>query len=158
MKRIFASIATVLCTLLLAGCTTLTSLTGIGGYNNAGILMGGTVKRQFNVQLIECVGNASSQSVTAVMAVTNTGPNAFVYIGGSLNGSVAIDSYGSTSKPYNSAGHQYDLPSGVVVRVEIDRIEPVRPGTPMFQSLDISFGSGKDNTVRFRNVPIIWTN
>lgn len=159
MKRAVLIIGILLGTAILTtGCTTLAAITGVGGYDNAGVLTGGLVKGQFRVQLIECVGNASSQNVTAIMTVTNTGPNAYVYIGGSLNGSVAVDSDGRTSKPYNSAGHQYDLPSGVVVRVEIPRIEPVRPGTPMFQSLDISFGGGKDNTVRFRNVPIVWTN
>lgn len=154
MKKILIKTA-----LLLAVTAFLSSCSILGmGYGNVGVLTGGLVKGQFQVQLIECVGNASSQSVTAVMAVTNTGPNAYVYIGGSLNGSVAIDSYGSTSRPYGSAGQQYDLPSGVVVRVEVPRIEYVRPGTPAFQSLTISFGGGKDNTVRFRNVPIVWTN
>ena len=129
------------------------------GYEDiARVATGGMVKGQFRVQLIECVGNASSQNVTAVMSVTNTGPNAFVFIGGNLDGSLAVDSYGSTSKPYNSAGHQYDLPSGVTVRVEIPRIEPVRPGTAMFQMLRISFGGGKGSTIDFRNVPIVWSN
>ena len=132
-------------------------LTGMG-YTTGSLATGGIVKGQFHVQLIECVGNASSQNVTAVLAVTNTGPNTLVYIGGNSDGSLAVDSYGSTIKPYNSAGKQYDLPSGTVVRVEIDRIEPVSPGTPMFQILRISFGSGHNNTIDFRNVPIVWAN
>ena len=138
---------------LLASCAVIGQ-----GYHNLGITTGGLVKGQFRVQLVECVGNASSQNVTAVLAITNTGPNSYQFIGGSLDGTVAIDSYGSTSKPYGSAGVQCDLPSGVVVRVEVPRLEPVRPGTPMFQSLRVSIGSGKDNIVNFRNVPIIWSN
>lgn len=154
MKKTIFQINLLLGTMLLASCAAL----GIGGFGNLGVgtVTSGTVDRQFYVQLIECVGNTSAQSVTAIMAVTNNGPNAYRYIGGSLNGSVAIDSNGYTSKPYNSAGKQYDLPSGVTVRVEIDRIEPVAPGTPSFQSLTISLGSGQNGSVMFRNVPIVW--
>jgi hypothetical protein len=146
--------------LMLAAATFILSSCAIlgMGYDNVGILTGGLVKGQYRVQLVECLGNASSQNVTAVLAVTNTGPNSRLFIGGSLDGSVAIDINGYTAKPYSSAGVQYDLPSGVVVRVEIPRIEPVRPGTPMFQSLTITVGSGQGNSVRFRNVPIVWTN
>jgi hypothetical protein len=153
---------------VLTSCSTLTALTGIGGYGNTGgvggigglggVLTGGYVKGQYSVQLVECTGNASSQSVTAVITITNTGPNDRAYIGGSLDGTVAIDSNGATAKPYSSAGVMYNLPSGVVVRVAVEDIGPVRPGTPMFQSLQISIGSGRDNTVNLRNVPIVWTN
>lgn len=159
MKKRLLNVCLLLGTVLLASCAAL-GLGGYGGgYGNAiGTVTSGTVKGQFHVQLVECVGNASAQSVTAVLSVTNTGPNAFKYIGGSLDGSLAIDNFGATSKPYGSAGQQYDLPSGVVVRVEIPRIEPVRPGAEFFQILSISMGGGKDNMVSFRNVPIVWTN
>ncbi len=134
------------------------ALFGIGGYGGTGGGIGRTavVNRQFRVQLVECVGSASDQSVTAVLAVTNTGPNTTAYIGGSCNGSVAIDDFGSTAKPYACSGTYYDLPSGVTVRVEIPNINPVRPGTAMFQSLQINIGSGKDNMADFRAVPITW--
>ena len=166
MKKIILKNVIFLVTILFMSCTALNIPTGTNGYDgtggygniNIGSVTRGTVKGQFQVQLIECVGNASSQNVTAIMLVTNTGPNAYLYIGGSLNGSVAIDSHGMTSKPYGSAGQQYDLPSNVTVRVEIPRIEPVRPGTPMFQSLGISFGTGANNMIYFRNVPIVWSN
>ncbi len=92
------------------------------------------------------------------MAVTNVGTNSSAYIGGSLNGTMAIDSNGSTIKPYSSAGTYYELPSGVTLRVEIDRLQPVMPGTPMFQTLRVSIGSGNDNVADFRNVPITWMN
>jgi hypothetical protein len=141
---------------LLSSCA-LPGMFGMG-YDNAGILTGGLVQGRYRVQLVECLGNASSQNVTAILAVTNTGPDSHQFIGGSLDGSVAVDMNGYTAKPYDSAGVQYDLPSGVTVRVEIPRIEPVRPGTPMFQSLTVTVGSGQGNSVRFRNVPITWTN
>ncbi len=154
--RIFAVIAiTVMAALAINSCTTLAMLTGYGG---TGVGIGGTVvvKRQFQVQLVECVGSVSGQSVTAVLAVTNVGPNDSAYIGGACNGSVAIDDFGSTAKPYACSGTYYDLPSGVTVRVEIPNINPVRPGTAMFQSLQINIGSGKDNIADFRAVPIVW--
>jgi hypothetical protein len=64
--------------------------------------------------------------------------------------SVLTDPYG--------AGINYQLPSGVMVRAEVPRIEPVAPGTPMFQTLRISLGGGSDMFVDFRNVPIVWTD
>jgi hypothetical protein len=96
--------------------------------------------------------------VTAIVTVTNNGPNDRRWIGGSLDGTFAVDVNGITSKPYNSAGINYQLPSGVMVRAEIPRIEPVAPGTPMFQTLRVSFGGGSDKFVDFRNVPVVWTN
>ncbi len=143
---------------MLASCTTTTVLTGGSGYDNVSTVGSLLSRGQFRVQLVECVGNAGSQSVTAVLAVTNRGPNTHCYIGGSVNKSVAIDDWGYTSKPYNSVGTHYDLPSDVVVRVEVPRIEPVRPGTPKFQILRINIGSGESSLATFRNVPITWSN
>lgn len=154
IKSILFSTYLPLCIALFVSCSAMIPPVGTG--RSMRVVTEGTVKGQFRVQLIECIGNTSSQSVTAILAVTNTGPNTHFYIGGSSNGSMAVDSYGSTVKPYNSAGKHYDLPSGVVVRVEIDRIEPVRPGTPGFQTLRVSLGVGDNNIIDFRNIPIIW--
>jgi hypothetical protein len=137
--------------------TSCTILTGTGGHLGTGVGIGSTVvvNRQFRVQLVECVGSASEQSVTAVVAVTNTGFNESAYIGGSGNGTVAIDSYGTTTKPYAFSGTFFELPSGVTVRVEVPNIGPVHPGAA-FQSLQINVGNGKYNIADFRNVPITW--
>ena len=159
MKRPTLIISLLLGAVMFTSCSTYNALMGTNYGTVVGPVTEGVVKRQFRVQLIECIGNASAQSVTAMIAITNMGPNAHLYIGGNSDGSMAVDEYGVTSKPYNSAGVHYDLPSGVTVRAEVDRINPVRPGAAMFQTLRISIGSGnKDNIVDFRNVPIVWEN
>lgn len=155
MKNLLINLCLPAVAIILASCSILT--TTVGGLNDVGIGTSRLVKGKYAVQFVECIGNASDQSVTAVLSITNTGPNGYEYIGGSLDGSLAIDNNGYTSKPYNSVGSQYDIPSGATVRVEIPNINPVRPGTPVFQVLRISIGSGKGNMVDFRNVPIVWS-
>jgi hypothetical protein len=155
MKIIAAAAMTVMAALVMTSCTTLAMLTGYGGM---GVGIGSTVvvNRQFRVQLVECVGSVSGQSVTAVVAVTNTGFNDSAYIGGSGDGTVAIDSYGTTAKPYAFSSTHYELPSGVTVRVEVPNIGPVHPGASVLQSLKINIGNGKDNIADFRAVPVAW--
>ncbi len=145
---------------MFASCSTLASMAGGNYTGTTAVITEGVAKKYFRVQLVECIGYASSQSVTAVIAVTNTGPNDHLYIGGSTDGTMAVDEYGVSSKPYSSTGTHYELPSGVTVRVEVDRINPVRPGAALFQTLRISIGSGdrQTNVVDFRNVPIVWEN
>jgi hypothetical protein len=154
-RTISAAAMTATAALMMTSCTI---LTGIGGYLGTGVGIGSTVvvKRQFHVQLVECVGSVSEQSVTAVLAVTNTGFNDSAYIGGSGDRTVAIDSYGTTAKPYAFSGTFFELPSGVTVRVEVPKIGPVHPGATVLQSLKINIGAGKDNIAGFRNVPIVW--
>ena len=149
--------------LLFNSCSIISQHTGIGIENTNGnvnnrVITSGIINGQFRVQLVECTGNASSQNVTAIITVTNIGQNAKMWIGGSTDGTLAIDSYGITSKPQSGSGGLYDLPSGVTIRVEVKKIEPVRPDTPMFQILKINVGSERDNVVQFKNVPIVWTN
>ncbi len=143
---------------LVIGVALLTAC-GMWGYGSGGAYTtGGLFKRQFHVQLVECVGSASLQNVTAVLTITNDGPDTGLYIGGNSDGSLAVDNLGNTSKPYSSAGRYYKLPYGVTVKVEVERIGPVRPGTSMFQILSVSVGSGENSVVSFRRVPIAWAN
>lgn len=149
----------ILALLSLASCSTLNPYIGGLGTamgisdNSSGIVLG-----QYQVSLVECIGNASAQSVTAVVIITNRGPNDKQFIGGSLNNTIAIDNYGTSYIPYNSAGVLTDLPTGVPVRVNINRIEPVMPGISMFRLLRVSIGGKAKSSVEFRNVPIVWGN
>ena len=108
----------------------------------------------YRVELIECRGYHSAQMVTATLMITNRNANTRAWVGGSPN-SYAIDDQGRRSQPYSSSGVLADLPTGVPVRVTIERIQPVFH-TTMFRHLQISIGGGDKNRVTFRNVPIIW--
>jgi hypothetical protein len=146
----------VLCPALLSSCSTFRTFVG----NSISTVFDPTVSTlgQFHIRLIECTGSTTLQSVTAIIEITNTGTNSRAYIGGSTNGSLAVASDGSTIKPYSSTGKYCELPTNVTVRVAIERIEPVMPGTPFFQILRIGIGDGNDNKAEFRHVPIVWTN
>ena len=118
---------------------------------------GGGVSRagQYTGQIVEVTGNAGNQNVTVVVMITNTGANTRQYIGGSTDGTMAVDVNGNTLKPYSSTGVNTELPSGVPVRVTIARMEPIPPGTPMLRTVRVSIGT-RNNMLEFRNVPIIW--
>jgi len=90
-----------------------------------------------------------------VVTITNRGTNERKYIGGSLEGTMAVDIQGNTLKPYSSSGVLTELPTAVPVKVTIDRFGPILPGTPMLRTLRVSIGS-RNNIVEFRNVPIVW--
>jgi hypothetical protein len=168
MKRriliLMAGAVMAVAAVLMTGCSLLTSLRNTQGYGGmadvaAGLgLRGGMVRGQYYVELVRCVGSSSAQEVTAVVAITNQGPGGGLYVGGSSDGTLSVDGFGNTAKPYGSAGTYYEFPSGVTITAEVPRIGPVRPGSAVFQILRISVGSGDGNTIDFRNVPIVWEN
>jgi len=116
---------------------------------------GGAFSGNFSAQVIECFGNAGNQEITVVLMMTNVGFNEKFYVGGSLNGTMAVDVGGNTLKPHSSTGNLYEFPTGVPVRVTIERISPIMAGTPMLRTLRVNIGTSK-NIVEFRNVPIAW--
>jgi len=109
---------------------------------------------KFSVQIIECFGNASTQEIAVVLMITNNGFNERRWIGSASN-TMAVDNQGNTLKPFRSAGVLLDFPTGVPVRVTIERMGPIFAGTPMLRILRVEIGSSK-NIVEFRNVPIVW--
>ena len=113
-----------------------------------------TTTPDFRVELVECIGNHSAQSVRVTLIVTNRKANQRAWIGSSSH-SYAIDDQGRTSRPHSSAGVSTELPTGVPVRVTIERFEPVFH-TMMFRHLQISIGNSETNRVVFKNVPITW--
>ena len=147
MNRFVLKLATVVSFACLSSCFILEGPFG----GNVGFVV---TTPDYRVELLECRGNHSAQTVTATLIITNRNANARVWIGGSPN-SYAIDDQGRRSQPYSSSGVLTDLPTGVPVRVNIERIQPVFH-TNMFRHLQFSIGSGEKNQVVFRNVPIIW--
>ncbi len=109
---------------------------------------------QYVATLVHCTGNTTEQELSVVLMITNTEFNAEAWVGG-YGGTVAIDGRGNTLTPYHSAGYFHDFPTGVAVRVTIERLGKIMPGTMMLQSLTVSIGSS-GNVVEFRNVPIVW--
>ena len=156
MKILFASFSFLRCSgfaislflcALLGSCAWLYPVIQTsGGISRAG---------QYSAQVVECVGNAGNQSITLVLMITNTGPNTQQFICGNSGGTMAVDVYGNTLKPYSNTGINTELPSGVPVRVTIARLEPIPPGTPMLRTVRVSIGT-RNNMLEFRNVPIVW--
>ena len=109
----------------------------------------------FTVTVAQCTANAGTQEMTVVVMITNTGPNDQKWVGGSNDGTMAVDVRGNTLKPYTSAGWLHEFPTRVPVRVTIERFGPIVPGTAMLRTLRVSIGSNS-NIVEFRNVPVNW--
>lgn len=83
---------------LLSSCSSIHSILNTGAA--LGLSGVATVGGRYQVQIVECIGNASSQQVVAVFAVTNRGTNVDnIFIGGSPNSTLAIGGYGVTHKP-----------------------------------------------------------
>jgi len=108
----------------------------------------------FRVELMECIGNHSAQTASVTIMVTNRNANQRAWIGGSSQ-TYAIDDQGLTSRPHSSAGVSTELPTGVPVRVTIERIGPLF-NTRTLRHLQISIGNSEQNRVTFKNVPIVW--
>ena len=130
-------------------------LLGSCGFLHPHVPTGGSSTGQYLVTLSDCRGNAGTQDLTVVVTVVNKGTNQKRFVGGSSDGTMAVDVTGKTLKPYSSAGVQVDLPTGVPVKVTIERFGPIIQGTPMLRTLRVSVGSS-NNIVEFRNVVIIW--
>jgi len=136
-------------------CLFVSILFGGCAWLHPNIPSGGGTTGQFTVVLTQCKGNAGTQDLTVVVTVTNRGTNDRKFIGGSLEGTMAVDIQGNTLKPYSSSGVLVDLPTAVPVKVTIERFGPILPGTLMLRTLRVSIGS-RNNIVEFRNVPIVW--
>jgi len=139
------TVISILCALFLGSCALLPSIIPGGGANTG----------NFSAVVTQVTGSAGTQDLTVVVTITNRGPNARRYVGGSLSGTMAVDIGGNTIKPYSSTGVDVDLPTGVPVKVSIARFGPILPGTAMLRTLRVSIGSSNE-ILEFRNVPIAW--
>ena len=110
---------------------------------------------KYTAVLVECIGNAAAQEINAVLMITNTGFNESHRVGGAVHGTMAIDDRGNTLKPHSNSGYLYEFPTGVPVRVTVERMGPVMQGTLTLRILTVSIGPS-NNIVEFRNVPIVW--
>jgi hypothetical protein len=115
---------------------------------------GGGSAGQFTAVVSQVTADAGTQDLTVVITVTNRGTNVTRHIGSSASGTMAVDINGNTIKP-RSSGVILDFPTGVPVKVTIDRFGPIMPGTPMLRTLRVSLGNANE-IVEFRNVPIVW--
>jgi len=134
----------ILLSILLAGC-------GMKRPIPSGVATAGN----YTAVLTQVSGNAGTQDLTVVVTITNRGPNARQFVGGSTSGTLAVDMLGNTLRPYSSTGVSTELITGVPVRVEIARFGPIMPGTMMLRSLRVSIGTS-NTMLEFRNVPIVW--
>ena len=138
-------IGLILLSILLAGC----------GEDGPNIPSGVATAGNYSAVLTQVSGNAGTQDLTVVVTITNRGPNARQFVGGSLSNTMAVDMRGNTLKPYSSTGVSVEFPTNVPVRVEITRFGPVMPGTMMLRTLRVSIGTS-NTMLEFRNVPIVW--
>jgi hypothetical protein len=111
---------------------------------------------EYSGTIVECTGNTADQDLTVVLMITNTGFNDAQYVGGATTGTMAIDSRGNTLKPlYESLGNYYEFPTGTTVRVTIENLGKIMPGTLMLQTLRVGIGS-TNNQLEFNDVLIVW--
>jgi hypothetical protein len=104
--------------------------------------------------IVECIGSTAEQELTVALMITNTGFNDEQWVGGASNGTTAVDSKGNTLKPYSNMGHFYEFPTGTAVRVTVERLGKIMPGTLMLQTLKVSIGT--ENMLEFHDVLIAW--
>ena len=109
----------------------------------------------YSVTVTQVTGNAATQNLTVVLMITNRGANSREFVGGSISGTMAVDVAGNTLQPHSSTGVNMEFPTGVPVKVTIERFGAIPPGTSMLRILRVSIGS-RNEIVEFRNVPIVW--
>ena len=125
------------------------------GGNTGGIGGGGMIAYHGNytVQLLQCTANRGNQEIEIVLLMTNRGVNEGMYLGASS--SLAIDNYGNTLSGFGT--QYYEFPTGVPVKVTVNRIKLADPRTTMLSYYKIEMKSS-NNFVEFRNVPVGWMN
>ncbi len=104
--------------------------------------------------IVECIGNTAEQELTVTLMITNSGLNDEQWVGGAGNGTMAIDNKGNTLTPYSNMGNFYEFPTGTAVRVTVERLNKILPGTLKLQTLKVSIGT--ENMLEFKDVLIAW--